>query len=313
MVPKKYRLLTRSDFDGLASAVLLKSLDVINEIKFVHPKDMQDGKIEVTGNDITTNLPYIPGTYLSFEHHTETIRSKENNEHHITYIPTPSTTRLVYYYFGGEQKFGNKYEQMIAAVDKSSSGTFTIDDVLNPQKWTLLNFVMDPRTGLGRFKDFRISNYQLMLALIDYCKNYTVDEILNLHDVKERVDLYYEQQDKFKDQIERCAKFYQNVSVIDLRLEETIYAGNRFMVYALFNTLFPENNVSIHIFWGLRKQNTVFSVGKSIFNRSLKANLGELMLKYGGGGHGNAGACQVENDQADIVLHRVISQLNQDV
>ena len=58
---QKYRLVTRSDFDGLVCAVLLSELELIDDILFVHPKDMQDGKIEITERDITTNLPYVPG------------------------------------------------------------------------------------------------------------------------------------------------------------------------------------------------------------------------------------------------------------
>jgi nanoRNase/pAp phosphatase (c-di-AMP/oligoRNAs hydrolase) len=308
---KQYRLLTRSDFDGLASAVLLKSLALINEIKFVHPKDMQDGKIEITNNDITTNLPYSDGVHLAFAYQSsETLRNNDLKINYILDTNAPSTSRLIYNYFGGKKRFAHKYDAMLKAVDKSTTGEFTIEDILQPQNWSLLNFVMDPRTGLGRFKDFRISNYQLMLDLVNYCNEYSVDEILNLPDVKERVDLYFDQEDMFKEQIERNARFYKNVGVFDLRNEDIIYAGNRYMIYALFNPLFPQYNVSIYIMWGLKKQNTVLAVGKSIFNRAFPKNIGEVMLKYGGGGHIYSGSCQVENDQADIVLQRLITLFN---
>ncbi|MBE9227072.1 exopolyphosphatase [Phormidium sp. LEGE 05292] len=306
---EKYRLVTRSDFDGLVCAVLLKELDTIDEIKFVHPKDMQDGKIEISDRDITTNLPYVSGVHLAFDHHlSETIRNQEIQSNHIIDPNAPSAARVVYNYFGGQERFANISTEMLLAVDKADSAQFTEAEVLNPEGWVLLNFLMDARTGLGRFRDFRISNYQLMMQLIDCCKNQTIDQILEVPDVKERAEVYFSQQAEFKKQIERCSKVYDNLVVIDLRPEEVIYAGNRFMIYALF----PECNISIHVLWGVKQQNTVFAVGKSIFNRSSKTNIGELMLTYGGGGHANAGTCQVAHEDASKTLEELIVKINAD-
>jgi len=306
---KKYRLVTRSDFDGLVCAVLLKHLDMIDDIKFVHPKDMQDGKIEITDRDITTNLPYVPGAHLAFDHHfSETLRNVGGNANHIINARAPSAARVVYDYYGGEIAFPAAWNDMMAAVDKGDAAQFNRDEILHPEKWDLLNFLMDARTGLGRFREFRISNYNLMMDLIDYCRNHSIEQIMELPDVKERVNLYVEHEEKFKEQIRRCSTLHKNLVVLDLRKEETIYAGNRFMIYALF----PETNISIHVLWGLKNQNTVFATGKSIINRSSKTNIGELMLKYGGGGHENAGTCQVENDKAEQVLQELVGTINAD-
>ncbi|MGL4500230.1 MAG: exopolyphosphatase [Planktothrix sp.] len=306
---EKYRLVTRSDFDGLVCAVLLKDLDLIDQIKFVHPKDMQDGKIEITNQDITTNLPYVEGVYLAFDHHfSETLRNPSINENYIIDSHAASAARVLYNYYGGKAKFPNISEEMMVAVDKADSAQFNREEVLNPEGWVLLNFLMDARTGLGRFRDFRISNYQLMMELIDYCKNHPITDILQLPDVKERVEIYFEHEDRFKEQLKRCSKVHQNLVILDLRSEEVIYAGNRFMIYALF----PECNISIHILWGVKQQNTVFAVGKSIFQRTSKTNIGELMLKYGGGGHENAGTCQIDNTKAPEILQELITQINQD-
>jgi len=304
----KYRLVTRSDFDGLVCGVLLKDLDIIEEIKFVHPKDMQDGKIEITSNDITTNLPYVEGVHIAFDHHlSETIRVG-NRDNHIIDPEAPSAARVVYDYYGGKEKFTGISDDMMAAVDKGDAAQFNMDEVLEPGGWELLNFLMDARTGLGRFRDFRISNYSLMMDLIDHCKEMTIEDILAHPDVKERSDLYFEQEPLFKEQIRRCSKVYGNLVILDLREEETIFAGNRFMIYALF----PDQNISIHVLWGLKKQNTVFATGKSIFNRTSKTNIGELMLEYDGGGHMNAGTCQVPNDRAEEVLNELIVKINKD-
>lgn len=305
---QKFRLVTRSDFDGLVCAVLLKQLDIIDEIKFVHPKDMQDGVIEIGPNDITTNLPYVDGVHLAFDHHlSETLRvGKKDN--HIIDPKAPSAARVVYDYYGGAVRFPAAWDKMMAAVDQGDSADYTLDDILSPTGWTLLNYIMDARTGLGRFREFRISNYQLMMNLIDYCRNHTIEDILALPDVKERTDLYFEHEEKFKDQIKRCATVYGNCVVLDLRKEETIFAGNRFMIYALF----PQCNISIHVMWGLKKQNTVFAIGKSILDRGSRTNVGALCLGYGGGGHEKAGTCQVENELAPRILAEIVGKINAD-
>lgn len=305
---QKYRLVTRSDFDGLVCAVLLKHLDMIDDISFVHPKDMQDGKVEVSPRDISTNLPYVPGIHLAFDHHASEILRNEKQRNHIIDPEAPSAARVVYDYYGGAKAFPAEWDDMMHAVDKGDSAQFSQDEVLNPREWDLLNFLMDARTGLGRFREFRISNYALMMDLIDYCRNHTIDEILELPDVKERVELYFNQDAQFKEQIKRCATVHDNLVVLDLRNEEPIHAGNRFIIYALY----PQCNISIHVMWGLKKQNTVFATGKSILDRSSNTNVGELMLEYGGGGHQAAGTCQVENDRSETVLLELIDRINAD-
>ena len=309
MSQQKFRLVTRSDFDGLVCAVLLNELDMIDDIKFVHPKDMQDGKIDIGPRDITTNLPYVPGAHIAFDHHlSETIRNSGERTNHVIDPNAPSAARVVYDYYGGKKTFPNIADDMMAAVDKADSAQFSREEILNPEGWVLLNYLMDSRTGLGRFREFRISNYALMMDLIKYCRNHGIDDILELPDVKERVELYQEHLGKARQQILDCTTVHKNLAVLDLREQETIYAANRFLIYALF----PETNISIHVMWGVQKQNTVFATGKSILDRSSKTNIGELMLKYGGGGHHAAGTCQVDNDKADAVLKELIAQINAD-
>jgi len=293
--------------DGLVCAVLLKELGMLSTIKFVHPKDVQDGKVDLGSGDITTNLPYVESVHLAFDHHaSETIRVEEKKENHIIDPDAPSAARVVYKYFGGEETFPTLAKDMLAAVDKADSAQYTKEDVLNPKGWELLSFMMDARTGLGRFRDFRISNYDLMMDLIDYCRDHSIDDILKLPDVKERTDLYFEHEDAFKEQIKRCSTQHGNLVVLDLRDEEIIYSGNRFMIYALF----PQCNISMHVIWGLKKQNTSFAVGKSIFDRSSKVHVGELMLEYGGGGHVAAGTCQIDNEEVEQVKAELIDKLS---
>ncbi len=304
---EKYRLVTRSDFDGLVCAMILKEMDLIDDIKFVHPKDMQDGLIPVTNRDITTNLPYVEGVHLAFDHHSSEVTDDEKKPAYIIEGDAPSAARVVYEYYGGKEKLPRISEEIMAAVDKSDSAQFDMDDILNPKGWTLMSFLMDARTGLGRFHKFRISNYDLMMQLIDFCLEHPVEEVLELPDVKERVDLYFSQQQEFKAQLMRVTKMKGDVAVIYLKDEEIIYTGNRFLIYALF----PQAKISVHVMWGFRKQNTAVTIGKSIVNRSSTIDIGEICHYYGGGGHRNAGTCQLPNDEIDGILPDIINLLNE--
>ncbi|WP_245923034.1 exopolyphosphatase [Paractinoplanes atraurantiacus] len=299
--------MTRSDFDGLVCAVLLRHLDMIDEIKFVHPKDVQDGEVEVTANDILTNLPYAPGAHMVFDHHhSETLRNEGNLANHVIDADAPSAARVIYEHFGAAERFPKVSDDLMKAVDQADSAHYELDDILHPEGWTLLNFLMDSRTGLGRFREFRISNYQLMMQLIDACiEHQDVNEILALPDVAERAELFQAQYDLFVEQLKRVSHLEGDVVVVDLREEEVIHAGNRFMVYALF----PESRVSMHIIWGRQKLNTVFACGKSILDRTSPVDVGEVMLRYGGGGHVAAGTCQVPHEDSDRVQREIIDAL----
>jgi nanoRNase/pAp phosphatase (c-di-AMP/oligoRNAs hydrolase) len=305
---ERFRLVTRSDFDGLVCAALLKHLDMLDDVKFVHPKDVQDGKVELGRGDITTNLPYHPNVHIAFDHHhSETLRVEGRPANHVIVPGAESAARVVFEHFGAAATFPG-IEELMDAVDKGDAAQFDLDDILHPTGWVLLNFLMDPRTGLGRFRDFRISNYQLMMELIDVCTTLSVEEILELPDVAERVDLYFEHTGRAVEQIKRNATVHGNLVVLDLRDEDVIHPTNRFTIYALF----PQCNISIHVLWGLRRQNTVFATGKSIIDRGSRTNVGELMLSYGGGGHEAAGTCQVENDDAVRVLGELVERITTD-
>ncbi len=307
MTSANYRLVTRSDFDGLVCGMLLREADLISEIKFVHPKDMQNGTVPITSQDIITNLPYVDGCYLAFDHHSsEMVRTNGRQTYnHVIDPAAPSAARVVYDYYGGRSSFPNVSEELMTAVDKADSAQFSRDEILDPQGWVLLNFLMDARTGLGRFRDFRISNYDLMMQLIECCRDHAVEEVLALPDVKERIDLYNAHREKFVEQIRRCATVHGKLVVLDLRGEDIIYAGNRFMVYAMF----PQCDLSIHVMWGMRKQNTVFAIGKSIIDRGSAVDVGAACLAYNGGGHQAAGTCQVTNEEAEGVKRELIFAL----
>ena len=302
------RLVTRSDFDGLICAVLLKQVETIDSIQFVHPKDLQDGKFEVTEHDVLTNVPFVPGCGLWFDHHaTEVNRVVGQLEFRGDCRIAPSAARVVYDYYGGASRFPG-IEKMMTEVDKADSAQFTRDEILHPGGWPLLSFVMDARTGLGRYKDYRISNYQLMYELIDACLTKTIGEILEMPDVQERVTRYHEQDVLFRRMLLDYSWTAGNVVVTDLREVDPIPCGNRFLVYALY----PEQNTSIWIVNGFQGRNCVFACGHSILNQTSQTHIGALMRRFDGGGHEPAGTCQVPHDQAEETLRALVSAMNAD-
>ena len=301
------RLLTRSDFDGLVCAVFLVEKGVVDSYQFVHPKDVQDGIVKVTSDDVLANIPHVAGCGLWFDHHASEEERLEMKQLNFTGScePAPSTAQNVWDYYGGEESFGSGLVSLLEAVNKTDSADLTRDEVLHPDGWILLGFVMDPRTGLGRFKDYRISNYKLMEELIQYCRTKTADEILAIPDVEERTKRYFKQQELYEEMIKRRAEIHDNVVVVNLMREETIYAGNRFLVYALY----PEQNIEVRVMWGRDKQNVVFACGHSIFNRTSKTNVGKLMLEHGGGGHEKVGTCQVDAEDWERVRDEIVARM----
>ncbi len=298
------RLITRSDFDGLACGAILECLGYVDEWKFVHPKDIQDGLIQATDNDILANIPYVKGCALWFDHHS----SESERLGHKVYFEgvsrkAPSCARVVYDFYGGDANPTiRRFNRMVEYVDRVDSGDLTKDEILDPKGWILLGFVMDPRTGLGRFKNFTISNYELMEKLAEACSTMKIEQILELPDVKERLDLYFEHVDKYKTMIKEHANANANVIVINLCGAEPLYAGNRFIIY----TLFPEQNISVWAVDGKDKQNAAITVGYSILNKTSNVDVGSLLLKYGGGGHKQVGTCQVPYEDRERVMNEII-------
>ena len=301
------QLLTRSDFDGLACGALLLHLGVIDEWKFVHPKDIQDGLIQATDNDILANIPYVKGCKIWFDHHSsETERLGINAYFEGVSRKAPSCARVVYEYYGGDEKLG-RFAEMIRYVDKVDSADLSIVEITKPTGWVLLGFIMDPRTGLGRFRNFTISNYDLMKELASACATKTIEEIMAMPDVVERREVYFEQEELFKKMLEKHIRVEGKVIVADFRGVETIHAGNRFLMY----TMFPEQNISVLIMDGKNKQNCAITVGYSTINRSSTVNVGSLLLKYGGGGHTQVGTCQVPYEEADQAFADIIKRCNE--
>jgi len=295
---RRFRLITRADFDGIVSAVLLRERDMIDDILFAQPNDMQAGRVPVTDEDITSNLPYVPGVHLAFDHHVSEVTRVGPRDNLILDGNAPSAARVIYEYYGGTHGFPDISTEMMDAVDKADMADYDEMDILAPDRWTMLNFVADPRTGLHRFADFAISNEQLMRDLTVYCRRHSIEEIMRIPDVEERVHLYLAHKERAEHQARRHATRQGHLVCVDLRAEPVLYACNRFMIYALF----PEASISMVLSRSVRPGLTEIAVGRSIINRSSTTDIGHLMLEYGGGGHATAGTCQVADADADQVV-----------
>lgn len=303
------RLITRSDFDGLVCAVLLRDVEEIDSVEFVHPKDVQDGKIAVGRDDILTNLPYQAGVGLWFDHHSsEIVRNQETASYRGRFEIAPSAARVVYNHYGPE-KLG-KYATLLESVDKSDAAQLTMDEVQHPDGWILLSYVMDPRTGLAYHRDYSISNRELMSKMIDLIAQHPddPDTVLADPDVKQRTDRYRAQQKDFESYMREHSRLEGNVIITDLRGAGDPPAGNRFLIY----TMFPEANIQVRVFDGRRGEFIVCAVGHSIFNRTSRTDVGQLMDHYSGGGHRGAGTCQLPLVDAESKLHEIIEQIKRD-
>ena len=299
------RLVTRSDFDGLVCGALLLEAGIIDSWKFAHPKDLQDGLVEVSENDCLANVPFVPGCGLWFDHHSSeherlALEGKFKGESRIT----PSCARIIYEYYGGAERFP-QYGEVMEAVDKVDSGNLTLEEILNPAGWILIGFLMDPRTGLGRWRQFTISNYQLMEKLLAACHTMRAEEILAMPDIQERVEVYQEQTEKFKDMVAGHTRVDGNVIITDLRGVDPIYTGNRFLIYSLY----PEQNISAWIVSGRGGKGCSAAVGYSVINRTASLDVGSLMLKYNGGGHKKVGTCQFSDENMDTELPKMLKEL----
>ena len=300
------RLITRSDFDGLACAVLLREVEQIDAVDFVHPKDVQDGKVKAGKDDILTNLPYVQGVGLWFDHHSsEIVRNEETVSYRGRFEVAPSAARVVYRHYESDKL--KKYETLLESVDKSDAAQLTVEDVTRPSGWMLLSYVMDPRTGLAYHHGYKISNRELMTKLIDLIAQHPddPDQVLADPDVKERIDRYFQQQEEFAKLMRERSTVEKNVIITDLRGLGDPPAGNRFLIY----TMFPDANIQVRVFDGRKGEFVVCAVGHSIFNRTSKTDVGMLLARYGGGGHRGAGTCQLPLADADAKIAEIVAAI----
>jgi nanoRNase/pAp phosphatase (c-di-AMP/oligoRNAs hydrolase) len=296
------RLVTRGDMDGLTSAVIITLKETIDEILLVHHQDITDKKVPIRRDDILANVPYHPDAGVWFDHHLLTeSNEKPPADFKGRYRIAPSAARLVYEYY--LEKSPNdpqllRLSKLVDETDRIDAAQLTPEDVEHPRDYIILGYTIDSRTGLGRFEGY-------FTKLVEWMKTMSIEQVLEQPEVKERVDRLRREQEDFKRLLQRNSFQLTNVVVTDLREVERLPAGNRFLIY----TLFPETNVSLRVHWGPAHHSVIAAVGHSIFNRTCKTSVGDLMSRYGGGGHQGAGTCVLPLDKAADAIDEILFEL----
>ena len=293
------RLITRADLDGLTCALFVTACEPIDSIELVHPQEMTDRKLSINANDIIANLPYHPACRKWFDNHLltdEGLTPRKGFEGR--YGSAPSAARMTYEYYAPRHPELKKYEAMLLEVDRFDSAQLSGEDVTNPAGYVLLGYTLDPRTGLGAFREY-------FAILLEALRTKPIEELLQLAPVAERVARMHEQDGSFRELTVASSMLLGNVVRTDFRGLPQLPVGNRFLVYSLF----PEANVSLRLAWGPRREAVVVNVGWSIFNRTCKTNLGVLMSLYGGGGHRGAGSCMLPRETADAQARQIVDAL----
>jgi hypothetical protein len=291
------RLITRADLDGLTCALLLREVEPIEQVDFAHPKDVQDGKVEVTANDILANLPYDERAALWFDHHVSQADFSWNPEMKGAYDVAPSAARVIANHYKSE-KFA-KYQELLEETDRLDAAILTKEDIVNPQGWILIGYTLDPRSQLPKYQDY-------FRHVMELARTKTPDEILADPLVKERVDALMAQEEAFLKHLQADSRMDGNVVITDVRGKGQTPTGNRFLIY----TLFPEANVSMRISDVHGGEKVSIQLGHSILNRTCHTNVGELLGTLGGGGHEGAGTCQPAKADADRVIAEILDALH---
>lgn len=292
------RLVTRGDLDGLTATVLITTMEDVDDLELIHPQDITDRKFSIMEGDIMANLPYHPSCSMWFDHHELTDSNTKPPEKFVgRHAIAPSVARVIYDYYNSDKL--KRYDHLVAETDRMDSAQLSMEDILNPKDEILLGFTIDPRTGIGKFKEY-------FWSLSEWIKVRTIRDILREPEVAERVRIYKENNETFLEELKAHSKAYGNVIITDFRPMERPPIGNRFLIY----TLYPECNVSVRLQWGPQKKYVAATIGHSIFNRTCTVNIGHLCSDYGGGGHKGAGACILDPNMADVHVDEIVRILN---
>lgn len=309
------RLVTRADFDGLVCGALITAVEEIDAYLFVEPKFMQDGAVEIRKGDIIANLPYHPACTLWFDHHFT------NSAHGFdrTLIPgrggfrlAPSAARVVFEYYtqvpsAAQEKYRaglrtittDRFATLLQDTDKIDGGFLTRSDVLEPAGYVLISM-----TIFGKNAD----EEPYWRHLIDLLRDETLEGVLADPQVEKHCRQVLGSQARLRELLLERTVMKGNVIYLDLRDVADLTDVNRFLVY----TLFPNGNISVKVARdGQRLHTTAISVGYNIFNPTSKVNVGDLLSRYGGGGHRVVGSCRVADEEAERAIQEILEAVRE--
>lgn len=294
------RLITRADLDGVTCAVLITTMEPVEQVVFVNPQDIEDGTAIINPGDIIANLPWHRNSTLWFHNHKDKIvPEKDVGQVKGKRGIAPSTARLVWEYYDSPRL--QRFTELLEETDRIDSADLTVEDVLYPTGWVLLGYTLDPFMGLSAFHGYANE----IIAALKQGSN--IDQILEIPEVSGRIKRYNSDVKEFKKELPGATHMEGNVIVTDTREVGILPLGNRFIAF----TLFPEGNVQIEI--SLHKLDTEIRVrlGKSIFDRTCSVHLGRLAAEYDGGGlDGSAGlSLDVSDPDLNSKIKKIIERL----
>lgn len=292
------RIVTRPDFDGIVCAVLLrKAEDIDKDILWTEPNEIQKGQVNIFKDDIMANLPWSSDCGLWFDHH---ISNKPDKDFQGAFEIAPSAARVIYEYYKERKKLNNDYDELVLNTDIIDAADLNIDQVRYPENYPYILLSMTIRNQ--DYKDIPYWN-----KLIDLLMKADIDHVIADPEVKKRCYNVIKENTAFERHLSTHTRIINQISITDFRPLDIVPEGNRFMTYSLF----PETTASVKIRYGSPKhqsgqKNVQLSIGHSIFNKKCNVNIGNLLTKYGGGGHAGAGGCTLDDETADKIIEEIL-------
>lgn len=286
------RIITRPDFDGVVCAVLLKAAigDHLT-ILWGQPAEMQNGKIEVDSDDIIANLPFYGNCAIWFDHH---ISNEPPASYNGLYRVAPSAAGLVYEYY--QNVIDSRFQTLVEQADKIDDAQLNLDEILHPENYP---YILLSMTIYAK----HASDLTYCDKVVELLSTLSIDEVLAEPEVKRRCEQVLAENTTYEKHLKNHTRIQGLVSITDFRELDPAPDGNRFLIYSLY----PDTVVNMKIFHENSK--TVVKLGHSILNRRCNVNVGNLLSRFGGGGHRGAGACRIEGPNAEPVLKKILDIL----
>jgi len=208
----------------------------------------------------------------------------------------PSAARVIYEYYGHDEALAG-FDELVVLTDRIDSAALTVAEVRKPEGIILISMTVEGK---------RLQDEPYWLHLIDLLKMNDADRLLKDGEVARRCEEFLALNREWGEVLNLYSDMLDNILVTDFRKVFHGEHGNRFLPFALF----PKCNVWVKVFDHPNDPARVqISVGHSIFNKTCSVPVGELMARYGGGGHKGAGTCRPLREDADKVMTEVIDAL----
>ncbi|MFA5929857.1 MAG: hypothetical protein WC861_03155 [Candidatus Micrarchaeia archaeon] len=292
------RLYTHTDLDGVMCAVLISSVEEIDEFRFVDPGTVQAGKIPFRKSDIISDLPYDRHAGMWFDHH-ESSKPKEGAVFEGGWKAAPSAARVIFDYY--ENPYLEKYAAAVEATDRIDSGQVTREEAENPSGWFLFSNTLETSAEKAEDDAYKVH----VIALIR--KNPDISAVLADPRVAERVKNVTAELGKFAQILREHTVMIGKVAYSDLRTRPDLPRGNNYLVYSLF----PDAVTSVRIMPEKEdKESAKISVGHNIYGIKCGFDVGAAMKRIGGGGHRSVGGASVKKEEAEALAKKLVADIN---